>query len=55
MWRELLAGIALAASNVVIHAVVTYLLLRGLIRLARKPTTAVFTRASWTFVCLIAR
>jgi hypothetical protein len=54
MWLELLAGIAIAAVNVAIHAVGTYALLRGLIRLARKPTTAVFTRASWTITGIIA-
>ena len=54
MWRELLAAIALAASNVAVHTVGTYLLLRRLIRLARKPTTAAFTRAAWTITCLIA-
>jgi hypothetical protein len=54
MWRELLVAIALTASNVVIHAVGTYAMLRWLIRVARKPTTAIFTRAAWTFICLIS-
>jgi hypothetical protein len=53
MWRELLVAVLLTASNVVIHAVGTYALLRWLFRFARKPTTAVFTRAAWTIVCLI--
>ena len=54
MWRELLAALILAASNVVIHALGTYTILQWLICLTKKQRSfSVFRRAVGTILCLV--